>query len=443
MTDDRTRIPPQSKAAEQQVLAAIFRLAECREDIFAAVQADDLYFDHHRRIYDAALRLHAAGHPPDLVAVGEELSRTGDLGEVSAAYLAELWDANPTGGGWEYYAKVVTDLATLRRLIHACNETARDAFDRTAPAGDLLTAHERRVFALGERAGGAEDLVPLSSALADAVYLINERLAGRGERPVGTGFEVLDKVIGGFGKGELIIVAARPSVGKSAIALNFALRALAEVPSLFFSQEMSRVELANRVLALRASVPLHAVTGTKELKAEQIQALLRASALRPGHELFIDDRAHLSPDEVTRRTRQAIRRHGVRLVIVDYLQRMRHDRSAGETTTRQVGETVKRMKTLARECNVPVLCLAQLNRDVEGRPDARPRLSDLRDSGEIEQEADVVLLLHPHPKSAVDPSRQTIDVLVEKQRNGPIQPVALEYIRPFTRFEEPMPSGVR
>ena len=235
-------------------------------------------------------------------------------------------------------------------------------------------------------------------------------------------------------------MAARPSVGKSAIALNFALHALRQVPVLFFSQEMSRTELANRALAFAASVPLHAISGTRHPTAEEVKLLVDAAQAREECELWIDDRPNLSASEVARSVRRAMRRRNVGLVVVDYLQRMKHDRNAGETTTRQVGETAKQMKTLARACKVPVICLAQLNREVEGRGDGKPKLSDLRDSGEIEQEADIVMLLHPHQPNPADPTTQQIDVLVEKQRNGPKSAVTLDYRRPFTRFEQPLPT---
>lgn len=433
MTD---RSPPHSREAEQQIIAAVFRLADARDDLFSKVRAEDLYLDAHQIVWRAASELHNAGQPADLVAVAERLKAAGVMANVGAGYMAELWESNPTGMGWEYYADIVADCATRRRLIHLCSEASRDAFDGVAPAAEMVGEVERRVFALGEGHTADAEPVSLTEAMADAMFAMNERMAGRGERPVSTGFAGLDNVVGGFRRGELTIVAARPSVGKSAIALNFSLHAMRSVPVLFFSQEMSAEELANRALAFRASVPLHVIGGTKPPTEDEIAGLWRAAGQREPGELWIDDRSHLTAAEVARATRRAVRRHGVRLVVVDYLQRMQHDRRAGETTTRQVGETAKAMKTLARNANVPVVCLAQLNREVEGRGDGRPKLSDLRDSGEIEQEADVVMLLHPHPPNPTQPSRQTIDVLVEKQRNGPKSAVTLDYRRPFTRFEE-------
>lgn len=431
-----TRQPPQSVTAERQVLAAMFNSAGCRDDIFGRVRPEDFYLDAHQRIMRSAAKLFAGGHPPDMAAVAEELSRTGQLADVGGAkYLAEVWETNPTGIGWEYFASQVLETAGRRRLILACTEAARDAFDGTQSATELLADHERRVFSLGESCGDRSDPVPLTEALREAIGAIDDRLAGRGERPIPTGFQSLDQVIGGFRRGQLVVIAARPSDGKSAIALAFALNALRHVPALFFSQEMSRVELSNRVLAMRASVPLHAVDGTKPLTDAEIARLLRAADERTANELHIDDRSHLTAAEVTRKTRWAIRRHGVRMVVVDYLQRMSHDRRSGETTTRQVGDTAKAMKTLARTCDVPVICLAQLNRKPAERNDGRPKLSDLRDSGEIEQEADVVMLLHPQPPHPSEPGKQVVEVLVEKQRNGPKSTVSLDYRRPFTRFE--------
>jgi replicative DNA helicase len=430
------RVPPHSREAEQQVIASLFRLPECRDDLFSRVRAEDLYLDAHQLVWRAAADLHHRGQPAELVAVAERLKADGDLANVGAAYLAELWDANPTGFGWEYYAGIVADHATRRRLILTCSEMARDAFDGVAPAGEMLGELERRVFSLGD-AGHVSEPVSLAEAMSDALHEMNERLAGRGSLPISTGFDSLNNVIGGFKKGQLIIVAARPAVGKSAIALNFSLFALEQVPVLFFSQEMSRVELASRALAFYSDVPLHVIDGTKRPTGEQVRQLIEASQFLRKNELWIDDRSHLSPSEIARTVRREMRRIGAKLVVVDYLQRMNHDKTAGDTTTRQVGETAKQMKTLARNCDVPVICLAQLNRGVEGRGDGKPRLSDLRDSGEIEQEADVVLMLHPHERNPSDPTLQQIDVLIEKQRNGPTSLVTLDYRRPATRFEEP------
>lgn len=434
MTD---RLPPHSREAEQQVLAALFRLPDARDDLFTRVRADDLYLDPHQTIWRAAADMHHRGQPVELVAVAERLKADGTLANVTAGYLAELWDAHGVGAAWEYYAGIVRDCSTRRRMIHTCTESIRDAFDGVAPAGDLVGDLERGVFALGEAGFADGEPVSLSEAVREALCEMDDRMAGRGVRPISTGFTSLDNVIGGFRRDELIIVAARPSVGKSAIALNFALYAISQVPTLFFSQEMSRTELANRALAFQSEVPLHVISGTKRATADDVERLVRAAEVRAENELWIDDRPNLSAAEVARATRRAMRRRNVGMIVVDYLQRMKHDRAAGETTTRQVGETAKQMKTLARSCRVPVVCLAQLNREVEGRGDGKPKLSDLRDSGEIEQEADIVLMLHPHPPNPADPTRQQIDVLVEKQRNGPKSAVTLDYRRPFTRFEEP------
>lgn len=437
MTD---RVQPHSVEAERQVIAALFRLPECRDDLFTRVRAEDLYLDAHQTVWRTAGDMHHKGQPVELVAVAERLQAEGTMQNVGVSYLAELWDAFGIGAAWEHYAGIVRDCSTRRRLIRTCTEAARDAYDGIMSATELVGDLERGVFALGETNDTDGEPVSLTEAKQQALWEMDDRNAGRGPRPVSTGFQPLDNIIGGFRREELIIVAARPSVGKSAIALNFALHALRQVPVLFFSQEMSRTELANRALAFGASVPLHAISGTRPPTAEEVKLLVDAAQARESCELWIDDRPNLSASEVARSTRRAMRRRGVGLVVVDYLQRMKHDRAAGDTTTRQVGETAKQMKTLARACKVPVICLAQLNREVEGRGDGKPKLSDLRDSGEIEQEADIVMLLHPHQPNPSDPTTQQIDVLVEKQRNGPKSAVTLDYRRPYTRFEQPLPT---
>jgi replicative DNA helicase len=202
--------------------------------------------------------------------------------------------------------------------------------------------------------------------------------------------------------------------------------------------EMSNTELACRTLAHRASVPLHAITGTRQPSQAELENMLAVSPTGQG-KIYLIDQSNLSAAEIARIVRREIRKHKVEIIFIDYLQRMKHDRDAGESTTRQVGETAKMLKTLARDCDIPVVCLAQLNREVTTRNDGKPRLSDLRDSGEIEQEADCVILLHAHPMDEQNTSVQQIDLLVEKQRNGPTSCASMTYRRPYTRFEDGPP----
>lgn len=232
----------------------------------------------------------------------------------------------------------------------------------------------------------------------------------------------------------------------SALATNFVLNTIVNVPSLFFSMEMSRNELAARVIAIRSQVPLYAIMGNRRLRADsdddEIGRVVNLSNVPTAGTLWIDDTSHLTTAELTARVRRSVQKYGVRVVVVDYLQRMQHDVKAGDSTSRRVGETAKAMKTMARVCDVPVICLAQLNRQNVNRADTKPVLSDLRDSGEIEQEADVVMMLHPEerPADGQRPKCESISILIEKQRNGPTGEVKLDYVRPFTEFRNQMPG---
>ncbi len=434
---------PNTQAAEKFVIGAMLAHPGVIDEVADVLEPGDFYADANRRIADAVFALRREKAPIDLASVAQRLAAGGRLADIGGPlYLLDAMQAAGVGAGWEYPAERIRDDAGRHRLVHACHEIARDTNDRassTADCSDRVAAEAYRRAS----AGRADDPVALDDAVAEAVGQIDERRAGRGSRPLATGFGGLDAVIGGFRPGALYVVAARPSIGKSALSTNFALNAVVHVPALFFSMEMSRHQLGARVLAIRAQVSLGALTGRRPLRAQAgDDEVGRVAATRTAGQLWIKGKSHLSPAELARETLRSIDRFGVKLVVVDYLQRMKHDRRAGDTVCAQVGATAKAMKTLARDCNVPVICLAQLNRQNVNRADPKPVLSDLRDSGEIEQEADVVMLLHPEPppESGEQPRVEPLTVIVAKQRNGPTGGVVLDYVRPFTEFKSRVPS---
>ena len=443
MTDPKIS---KSESAERFVAGALMAAPGIIDDAAQRIAVDDFGHDAYRRIAACAFDLRRRRVPVSVLAVAEQLrddNRLDDVGGVAG--LAAVYEFAGVGAGWEYWADRVQEDGARRRIAYFCQEMMRDANDRSTPPAWL---YERMAAEAYARMTGraSEEPVSLNSVITEVMQQVADRQDGRGIRPVSTGFDAIDQLIGGFRPGALYVLAARPSVGKSALATNFALNAIADVPALFFSQEMSRHELGARVMAIRAQVPLYAIMGNRRLRAgrddDEVGRLVDRSNQPTAGTLWIDDRSHLTAAEVHRAVRRSVQKYGVRVVVVDYLQRMQHDKTAGDSTTRQVGETVKALKTLARTCDVPVICLAQLNRQNVNRADTKPVLSDLRDSGEIEQEADVVMMLHPEPRpdEGQRPTRESITLLIEKQRNGPTGEVKLDYVRPFTEFRNQPPA---
>lgn len=429
------RIPPHSTDAEKGVLGALLREGTSADGTFGHLTAMDFYHDAHQKVY-AVYRDHAtAGKPFDCVTCFEALIRLNQSKDVGAGYVAELFDSVPTAVNLEYHAEIVRQHAERRRLIHAATEMVRDAWEGVAPPLDILERFYDSAVATAD--AGGKDPVSLTTALHDAVAEIDERMRPGGKRPLTTGFESLDNVLGGFRGGEFIVLGARPSQGKTALGVSFMLAAAeAGVPALMFSLEMSATEVASRVLAMRSDVPLNQIRGRLADEKNTVHRLIAAveSTRLPA---WIDDRADHTVSSITSVAKRAVRKHRVGIVVIDYLQLMNHEGSKQDTQSIRVGNTSRRLKLLSRALNVPVVCLAQLNRECESRSDKKPSLSDFRESGSIEQDADVALMLWPDDSTTNpnDPVR-VIRVCVEKQRNGPVTVVPLDYRRAVTRFEQ-------
>jgi replicative DNA helicase len=436
------RLPPHSRDAERGVLGAILRDSLAADVAFDALVEEDFYFDHHRKLWQAIADLRKANVPADLVTTFERLRLLGTSDDVGGhTYLAELWDAIPTAANVEYHAEIVREKAVRRRLLHAATEICRDAQDSGEPAADLIDRFYDSALSSARQRG--RDPVTLASALRVVLDGIAARQRGEGRRPIPTGFSELDDTLGGgFRPGELILVGARPSVGKTAIAASF-LAAAADQgqASLLFSLEMDSPEVAARVLAMRSSVPLNRIRGDlNDPDGTTAQKLNRAAVDVSVLPIWIDDRADHTPSTLAGVARRAVTRHQVGLIVLDYLQLIAHEsRSKNDPQHVRIGDTSRRLKLLARTLGVPVVCLAQLNRECESRPDGRPKLSDFRDCGGLEQDADVAMLLWPQPfPGGIPTDVQEIRVCVEKQRNGPRREVPLDYRRAVTRFEDRM-----
>ncbi|QJW93098.1 replicative DNA helicase [Frigoriglobus tundricola] len=429
-------VPPQNLEAERAVLGAILRDSDVLADVLAVVRPEAMYFDHHRRILTAAVDIAQRGAPVDLVVLYDELRKRKWLEDVGGeTYLIELWEAVPTGANAAYHAKLIADAALLRSLIHSANETIRDAYSPTAPAEDLLAQAERRLFAIN--ADNGADVAPrcVGEVAREALIDIDSRIAaGATLAGLSTGFVDLDRMLGGLRPGQLVVIGARPSIGKTAFALNVADRvASGGAPVLFFSLEMPAREITDRLISMRSGVPMSRMGRPRDLRPDDLTALTDAAAELSSTPLYIEDAGDVTAARVAAVSRRACRRLGAQLVVVDYLSLLRPE-NPKENRTLQVGTLALRVKQMSRSLGVPVLLLSQLNRELE-HANRRPRLADLRDSGEVEQHADCVLFLHREQNLPVDDPVWPVEVIVAKNRNGPVGEIGLAYRRPVLRFE--------
>jgi replicative DNA helicase len=432
---DPTRLPPFNRDAERGVLGGILRDPDVLHDVRAALRPQEFYFDAHGTIYRAMCDIADRAVPIDLVTLRERLVAARAFEDIGGTpYLADLWDAVPTAANVEYHAKIVRETATVRGLIHASNEVLRDAYDRVGSADELVASAERKLFDLSAD-GDADDLVGAADMTRDALRAIDDRASRDGPDGLSTGFGALDQVISGMRGGQLLVVGARPGCGKTALALGIAsANAAAGNGVVFASMEMPAGELTDRILSMRSGVGLRAIREGR-LDGRQADAVNRAAHQFGTEPFFVTDSPDLTAARLASMIRRGIRRRGVRLVVVDYLQLLRPENDRDQRHL-QVGTLARRMKQMAMTCKVPVVLLCQLNRESENRPGGKPRLSDLRESGEIEQHADIVTLLHSQADQPAHEAVWTVDVIVAKNRNGPVAEVPLAYRRPLTRFED-------
>jgi replicative DNA helicase len=432
------RLPPQSRDAERSVLGSMLRDNGVIGDVIQIIQTESFYSDAHQKIFDAMSKgLYDKGHPVDLITLANLLQERKQIEDIgNYPYLAELWDAAPTAANAEYYARIVRDKAIVRNLIHAGTEILRDAYDQAQPADEMLGDAERKIMAIAEM-GITGQTYTLEEALAQAYDRIDTRhqkdefaISG-----LSTGFIDLDDKTAGLQNSELIILAARPSVGKTAMALNVARHIVVDDghPVFFVSLEQSRIELAERLLCCQARVDSHRLRkGT--LSSDDMQKLIDAGGTLRSARLFIDDTPGQGMLRIAANARRLKLRHHIKLVVIDYLQLIEPD-NRRDPRQEQVAQISRRIKFLARELQIPVMALAQVNRSSEDRQDHRPRLADLRESGSIEQDADTVMMLHRPELYEPGQHEGIIEVIVAKQRNGPTGEVTLTYLKQFMRFE--------
>jgi replicative DNA helicase len=435
------RLPPQNLEAELWVLGSLLIQPELCDECSLIVRPDDFYSDANQKIYAHLLDMHNSGGRIDSLLLVERLKKSGDLEAIGGmAYLLQVADAAPVASHAVHYAKIILEKSTLRSLIRAGTEILRDCYEAGIEAREMLGRAEEKVFAILEQRGTG-DLSTMRDVLHEALARIDARMKHEHDiSGVETGFTDLDQLTGGLHESELIILAARPSMGKTALAANIAEHVAinAKTTTLFVSLEMSRLELADRMLCSYAKVNGHKLrNGT--ISNQERRELVQKAAEMSESPLFIDDTPSRTMTEIGATARRLKRKDKLGLVVIDYLQLIEPDNHK-DPRQEQVARIARRLKGLARELKIPILCLAQLNRQAEVTKDNRPRLSHLRESGAIEQDADVVMFVHREeyyhsPQEVEERGLQgQAEIIIAKQRNGPTGDIKLTWQKDFTRF---------
>jgi replicative DNA helicase len=434
------KIPPQNIEAEQSVLGGILIENEAIYKVMEVLTPDDFYRDAHRKIYDALIDLSERDEPADLVTLTNELRKKNHLDSIGgASYLASLIDSIPTAANIEYYTKIIKEKATLRKLIETSTEIITQSYEDRGDVESLLDEAERAIFQISERRVkpsfySIKDIVKNSFKTIEKLYEKKELVTG-----VPSGFKELDQRTAGFQPSDLIIVAGRPSMGKTAFCLNLAQYAAIEkrIPAAIFSLEMAKEQLVMRMLCSEAHVEGTRLRTGFLTESDWPRLTLAAGNLSDAP-IYIDDSPALSVLELRAKARRLNAEHGVGLLIIDYLQLMK-GRSRVESRQQEISEISRSLKALSKELNIPVIAVSQLSRKTEERQGMRPQLSDLRESGAIEQDADLILFLYRdevYNRSEDNPNRGKAEVIIGKQRNGPIGKVELAFLDKFTTFRD-------
>lgn len=437
-TDPRLRLPPQDLDAEKAVLGSAMLRPGALYEIGDVLAPEVFYADKHKIIYEAMQELHQKNEPIDLLSLSGRLKSKKQLEKVGGhSYLVELTHMVPSSANIQYYASVVYKKYILRGLIEAADHINNLAFEETTQEiEDLLDEAEKKLFSTTQKSGKGNKFISIKNTLDEVWEQIVKRQADGGvTHGVPTGFADLDNLLAGLHKSDLIILAARPSVGKTSLALDIARNAAVNhnIPVGIFSLEMSAAQLASRMLSAQSRILGWNIRTGHGLNDQVHQTLQEASALLSKAPIFIDDQAGASISRMRSVARRMKSEHGLGLIVVDYLQLMSTSKNY-DSMVNQVTEISRSLKSLARELDVPVLALSQLSRAVEARG-GKPRLSDLRDSGSIEQDADLVMFIHREDKYKEMADRNNIaEILVEKHRNGPVGRVELYFDDKTTSF---------
>lgn len=429
------KLPPHSIDAEMCLLASMM-LDSTRDVIGQVVQIIDreaFYLADNQILYDILVRLYEQNRPIDAVIVREELIKRQLLEEVGGSeYLAKILNTVPSAAHGVHYAGIVREKSLLRQLIAASNDILRDAYSPHEEADLVLDKAEKKIFEIAEKKV-ANSLVSIEEVLHEVFEMIQDR----GQRGIETDYFDLDDMLNGLQNGEMIIIAARPSMGKTAFAMNIIENiACRGIPCAVFSLEMSKQQLVQRMLCSRGQIDAHKLRKGM-LQSHEYQQLATVVGELAKAPIWVDDSASLTILELRAKARRLKLQHDIKCIMIDYMQLM--DNPGPESRQQQISEISRGVKSVARELNIPVICLSQLNRAAEGRDGHRPRMSDLRESGSIEQDADVIMLLHREDYyRKQDPDFQpdnVAEVIIAKQRNGPTGPVKLTFDDSTMRFK--------
>lgn len=439
------KVPPQNIEAEQSILSAILIDNKTLPEVLETLSEKDFYREVHQKIFAAMVDLFERSEPADLITMTNILKEQGQLESVGGAtYLSELVDTIPMATNAAHYAKIIHEKATLRRLIERAASITSRCFEDRGDMEDILDFAERSIFDISE-----DKVRPAFHSLADILTDTYKAVEQAYENKilvtgVPTGYRELDQLTSGFQPGDLVIIAGRPSMGKTALALNITQSATAAtgIPSAIFSLEMSKEQLSLRLLSSEARVDSSKMRGGF-LKESDLARINRAAGTLYDLPIYIDDSAAISALEVRAKARRMKMEKGLGFIIVDYLQLMR-GRASAERRDLEISEISGSLKALAKELHIPVVALSQLNRKVEDRSNRRPVLSDLRESGAIEQDADVIIFIYRdevYNTEPDNPNRGIAEVHVAKQRNGPIGTLKLTFLEHCTRFEDHTPEA--
>jgi replicative DNA helicase len=435
------RTPPQDMAAEQSVLGAMLISKDAIADVTESLRGADFYRPSHETIHDAIIDLYGRSEPVDMVTVAAELQRRGELQRVGgAAYLHTLSASVPIAANAGYYADIVREKAILRRLVDAGTKIVQIGYAGEGEVDDLVDTAQAEVYAITEKRN-SEDYAPLSEIMAgvlDEIEAIGNREAGIYGVP--TGFTDLDDLTNGLHSGQMVIDAARPGAGKSTFALDLC-RAAAihnSMATAFFSLEMTRSEITMRLLSAEAKIPLNHIRNGN-MQDEDWNKLARKMGEVSSAPMFIDDSPNMTMMEIRAKARRLKQRHNLRLMVIDYMQLMTSGKKV-ESRQLEVSEFSRQIKLLAKELEIPIIALSQLNRGPEQRSDKRPMLSDLRESGSLEQDADMVILLHREDMYERESTRPgEADLIVAKHRNGPTRDITVAFQGHYSRFVDMAP----
>jgi replicative DNA helicase len=431
------RTPPQNIEAEQAVIGAILLDADSLIPTSERLMPEDFYRAAHQKIYESMLAISSKNEPLDVITLTSELANRGVLEEVGGvSYLNDLLASVPTASNVDYYAKSVEEKAVLRRLIRTATAIATDAYSTEETVDALLDDAEKKILEVSQRKNvsgfqNIKDVVFQTFGKIELLYSQKGETTG-----IPTGFTELDRMTAGFQPNDLIIVAARPSVGKTAFALNIAQNVATKTDEnvAIFSLEMGADQLVMRMLCAEGNINAQKLR-TGSLEQEDWNKLTMAASSLAGTGIYIDDTPGIRVNDIRAKCRRLKQEHGLGMILIDYLQLIQGNGRGGENRQQEVSEISRSLKSLARELKVPVIALSQLSRSVESRQDKRPMMSDIRESGSIEQDADIVAFLYRDDYyDKESENKNIIEIIIAKQRNGPVGTVQLAFVKEYNKF---------